>query len=185
MSRTKRATASSPTSNFISIFDAAFKEYKKLTGQDLNAHGINDNVEKITSDVNGDVNELSEDTSVGGFERLTAKRLCEGRMQIILVVGKKGEELFYTNVPQEVHNSWRGPTRLLDRYAARDNEPDDLLNLALDLAGMAGSTTRDEGADKLEHRSYNINITTMSNSIIVTFSPLPSMLGPSLLTYRR
>ncbi|KAH9080615.1 hypothetical protein EDB83DRAFT_998834 [Lactarius deliciosus] len=38
MSSTQRATASSSTSNFISIFGSASKEYKKLTGQDFNAH---------------------------------------------------------------------------------------------------------------------------------------------------
>ncbi len=38
MSGTQCATAASPASNFISIFEAASKEYKKLTGQDLNTH---------------------------------------------------------------------------------------------------------------------------------------------------
>ncbi|KAI9462765.1 hypothetical protein BJY52DRAFT_1221813 [Lactarius psammicola] len=38
MSGTRLATATSSTSNFISIFEAASKEYKKLTGQDLNTH---------------------------------------------------------------------------------------------------------------------------------------------------
>ncbi|KAI9443141.1 hypothetical protein H4582DRAFT_2126334 [Lactarius indigo] len=38
MSRTQCATTSSSTPNFISIFDATSKEYKKLTGQDLNTH---------------------------------------------------------------------------------------------------------------------------------------------------
>ena len=38
MSGTQRATATSSISNFISIFEAASKEYKKLTGQDLNTH---------------------------------------------------------------------------------------------------------------------------------------------------
>ncbi len=38
MSGTQRATATSSTSNFISVFEAASKEYKKLTKQDLNMH---------------------------------------------------------------------------------------------------------------------------------------------------
>ena len=38
MSGTQPAITSSFTSNFVSIFEDASKEYKKLTGQDLNAH---------------------------------------------------------------------------------------------------------------------------------------------------
>ncbi|KAI9465571.1 hypothetical protein BJY52DRAFT_1414105 [Lactarius psammicola] len=38
MSGTQRATVISSTSNFVSIFEAASIEYKKLTGQDLNTH---------------------------------------------------------------------------------------------------------------------------------------------------
>ncbi|KAI9465568.1 hypothetical protein BJY52DRAFT_1209520, partial [Lactarius psammicola] len=38
MSGTQPAITSSSTSNFVSIFEDASKEYKKLTGQDLNAH---------------------------------------------------------------------------------------------------------------------------------------------------
>ena len=38
MSGTQPATATSSTSNFIVIFEAASKEYKKLTKQDLNTH---------------------------------------------------------------------------------------------------------------------------------------------------
>ena len=37
-SGTQRALATSSTSNFITIFEAASKEYKKLTKQDLNTH---------------------------------------------------------------------------------------------------------------------------------------------------
>ncbi|KAI0291193.1 hypothetical protein B0F90DRAFT_1778802 [Multifurca ochricompacta] len=38
MSATQKPTPPSSTSNFISIFDAASKEYKKLTRQDLETH---------------------------------------------------------------------------------------------------------------------------------------------------
>ena len=38
MSGTQPATATSSTSNFIAIFEAASKEYKKLTKQDLKTH---------------------------------------------------------------------------------------------------------------------------------------------------
>ncbi len=40
MSGTQPATATSSASNFVSIFEAAKKEYKKLTKQDLNTHPL-------------------------------------------------------------------------------------------------------------------------------------------------
>ncbi len=47
--------------------------------------------------------------------------------------------LFRADVLRTEHNSWCGTARLLDRRAARDDEPDGLLDPALDLGAQGGA----------------------------------------------